>query len=382
MHMETKLVRAGIGKDSRTGAISTPIYQAATFEHPRLGESTGYDYSRTANPTRTVLEETAASLECGTTGAAFASGMAAVTAVLHLFAPGDHLVVTEDLYGGTYRVLREVLDIYGVQTSFADTSCLAAVEAAIQSNTKAIFVETPTNPLMKVSDIPGIVELAKVHGLLTIVDNTFMTPYLQRPLELGADIVIHSASKYLGGHNDVIAGLVVTREASWGERIRFIQNATGAILGPQDSWLLLRGMKTLALRMERQQHNAQTIAEWLRGQPQVEAVYYPGLADHTGYEVNRKQASGAGGMLSFTVKEEELVPYLLENLKLITFAESLGGVESLITFPARQTHADIPEEIRERLGISNRLLRLSVGIENVNDILEDIKEAFHAYSYC
>ena len=382
MHIETKLVRAGIGKDPRTGAVSTPIYQVATFEHPRLGESTGYDYSRTANPTRTILEETAAELESGVTGAAFASGMAAVTAVLHLFAPGDHLVVTEDLYGGTYRVLREVLDGYGVQTSFVDTSCIQAIEAAIQPNTKAIFIETPTNPLMKVSDIPAIVALARAHGLLTIVDNTFMTPYLQRPLELGADIVLHSASKYLGGHNDVIAGLVVTREASWGERIRFIQNATGAILGPQDSWLLLRGMKTLALRMERQQSNAQAIAEWLGSQPQVEAVYYPGLPGHSGYEVNKKQASGAGGMLSFTVKDEELVPYLLENLKLITFAESLGGVESLITFPARQTHADIPEEIREKLGISNRLLRLSVGIENVDDILEDIKEAFHAYSYC
>ncbi|BAU26018.1 cysteine synthase /cystathionine gamma-synthase [Aneurinibacillus soli] len=382
MHIETKLVRAGVGKDPQTGAVSTPIYQVATFAHPKLGESTGYDYSRTANPTRTALEEVAACLERGSTAAAFASGMAAVTAVLHLFAPGDHLIVTEDLYGGTYRVLREVLNVYGVQASFVDTSDLKAIETAIQSETKGIFIETPTNPLMKISDIPGVVGLAQAHGLLTIVDNTFMTPYLQRPLELGADIVIHSASKYLGGHNDVIAGLVVTKDEELGERIRFIQNATGAILGPQDSWLLLRGLKTLALRVERQQYNAQVIAEWLCKQPQIEAVYYPGLANHEGYEVNRKQASGAGGMLSFTVKEEKLVPYLLENLKLVTFAESLGGVESLITFPARQTHADIPEEIRKQLGISDRLLRLSVGIENVDDILADIKEALHAYSYC
>lgn len=382
MHIETELVRAGIGRDPQTGAVSPPIYQVATFAHPRLGESTGYDYSRTANPTRTVLEDGAARLEKGAVASAFASGMAAVTAVLHLFAPGDHLIVTEDLYGGTYRVLREVLNVYGVQASFVDTSNLKAIEAAIQSDTKGIFIETPTNPLMKISDIPCVVALAKAHGLLTIVDNTFMTPYLQKPLELGADIVIHSASKYLGGHNDVIAGLVVTKDEKLGERIRFIQNATGAILGPQDSWLLLRGLKTLALRVERQQYNAQVIAEWLCKQPQIEAVYYPGLVNHEGYEVNRKQASGAGGMLSFTVKEEELVPYLLENLKLVTFAESLGGVESLITFPARQTHADIPEETRKQLGISDRLLRLSVGIYNVDDILADIKEVLHAYSYC
>ncbi|WCN37622.1 trans-sulfuration enzyme family protein [Aneurinibacillus uraniidurans] len=382
MHIETELVRAGIGRDPQTGAVSPPIYQVATFAHPKLGESTGYDYSRTANPTRTVLEDAAARLEKGAVASAFASGMAAVTAVLHLFAPGDHLIVTEDLYGGTYRVLREVLNVYGVQASFVDTSNLKEVEAAIQSDTKGIFIETPTNPLMKISDIPCVVALAKAHGLLTIVDNTFMTPYLQKPLELGADIVIHSASKYLGGHNDVIAGLVVTKDEKLGERIRFIQNAIGAILGPQDSWLLLRGLKTLALRMERQQYNAQVIAEWLCKQPQIEAVYYPGLENHEGYEVNRKQASGAGGMLSFTVKEEELVSYLLENLKLVTFAESLGGVESLITFPARQTHADIPEETRKQLGISDRLLRLSVGIENVDDILADIKEVLHAYSYC
>lgn len=382
MHIETELVRAGIGRDPQTGAVSPPIYQVATFAHPKLGESTGYDYSRTANPTRTVLEDAAARLEKGAVASAFASGMAAVTAVLHLFAPGDHLIVTEDLYGGTYRVLREVLNVYGVQASFVDTSNLKAIEAAIQPDTKGIFIETPTNPLMKISDIPGVVALAKAHGLLTIVDNTFMTPYLQKPLELGADIVIHSASKYLGGHNDVIAGLVVTKDEKLGERIRFIQNATGAILGPQDSWLLLRGLKTLALRVERQQYNAQVIAEWLCEQPQIEVVYYPGLVNHEGYEVNQKQASGAGGMLSFTVKEEGLVPYLLENLKLVTFAESLGGVESLITFPARQTHADIPEETRKQLGISDRLLRLSVGIENVDDILADIKEVLHAYSYC
>jgi cystathionine gamma-synthase len=380
MHIETLLVRSGVGRDPATGSITTPIYQAATFEHPRLGESTGYDYSRTANPTRTALEEAIAGLEKGTEGFAFASGMAGVAAVLSLFKSGDHLLASEDLYGGTYRILSDVLEPSGIQVSYVNTSDLQAIKEAVRPNTKALFIETPTNPLMQITDIAAAADMAKTYGIWTIVDNTFMSPYCQRPIELGADIVVHSGSKYIGGHNDVIAGLVVTRCREIGERIRFYQNAIGAILGPQDSWLLLRGVKTLALRMEKQADNALKIARWLEEQTDViKQVYYPGLETHPGYAVMKKQASGFGGMLSFTVREEKLVPYLLEHLKLITFAESLGGVESLITFPARQTHADIPEEIRNALGVTNCLLRLSVGIEHADDLIQDLKEVFDAY---
>jgi cystathionine gamma-synthase len=379
MRINTILARAGIGKDPATGAISTPVYHSATFQHPALGQSTGYDYSRTANPTRAVLEETIATLEKGAVGLAFSSGMAAITAVLLLFKPGDHIIVSEDLYGGTYRILEQIFQNYGVLASYVDTTRVEDVKAAISPATKALLIETPTNPLMQVSDLRKLIQLGKARELITIVDNTFMTPYLQQPLVLGADIVVHSATKYLGGHNDVVCGLVATREAELGEKIRFIQNTTGSILGPQDSWLLLRGIKTLALRMDRHQENAQKIAEWLVKHPEIERVYYPGLPDHPGHEVCREQASGFGGMLSFVVKDPDLVPYLLENLKLITFAESLGGVESLITFPARQTHADIPEEIRNQIGVTDCLLRLSVGIEDADDLLSDLKEALHAY---
>jgi cystathionine gamma-synthase len=382
MRIETLLVQSGVGKDPSTGAVSTPIYQSATFAHPKLGVSTGYDYARTANPTRTALEEAITKLEGGAVGAAFSSGMAAVTAVLLLFKPGDHLLVSDDLYGGTYRVLEQIFSEYGIQVSFVDTNDVEALEKERQSNTKGLFIETPTNPLMKVTDIHQAIAFARDHQMLTIVDNTFMTPYFQRPLEAGADIVLHSATKYLGGHNDVVAGLVVTREETWGEKIRFIQNSIGAILGPQDSWLLLRGMKTLAIRMERHEENAQKIARWLVEQPEVEQVYYPGLEDHPGHEICRRQSTGFGGMLSFTVRDEALVPYLLENLNLIAFAESLGGVESLLTFPTTQTHADIPEEIRERIGITNRLLRFSVGIEHVEDLISDIKRCFYEYQSC
>jgi cystathionine gamma-synthase len=379
MQIETILARAGLGKDPATGSVSTPIYQSATFEHPKLGESTGYDYSRTANPTRSSLEEAVAALEKGAVGLAFSTGMAAITAVFFLFKPGDHLVVSEDLYGGTYRLLNEMFCEYGIQVSYVDTSDSEAIEASIHESTKALFIETPTNPLMKISDLKKSIEIAKQHNLLTIVDNTFMTPYFQQPLVLGADIVVHSATKYLSGHNDVVAGVVVAREESLGERIRFVQNSAGSILGPQDCWLLLRGLKTLALRMDRHQENAQQIAEWLTQQPEVEQVYYPGLSDHPGYETGSQQATGFGGMLSYTVKDKALVPYFLEHLKLITFAESLGGVESLITFPARQTHADIPEEIRDRLGITDKLLRLSVGIEHIEDLIGDFTQTFAKY---
>lgn len=375
MKIHSKVVQAGVKTDEKTGAISTPIYQTATFRHPELGRSTGFDYSRTSNPTRLALEETIADLEGGAGGYAFSTGMAAVTAVLMLYRAGDHLIAVEDCYGGTYRVLERIFSQFGLTVSFVDGSLTAEVAAAIRPNTKAILIETPTNPLLKIVDIRAIVKLAKQHHLQTIVDNTFLTPYCQRPLELGADLVIHSGTKYLGGHNDVLSGLVVAKDPELAERVRFIQNSTGAVLSPFDSWLLLRGVKTLAVRMDRHNHNALLVARWLMQHPHVKRVYYPGLPDHPGRAVQESQASGYGGMLSFVVDNSSLVPQVLKRVELIQFAESLGGVESLITFPAVQTHADVPPEVRERLGISDCLLRLSVGIEDAQDIIDDLAQA-------
>ena len=375
LRLETLLAQAGISHRDPTGAVSVPIYQTAIFRHPGLGQSTGYDYSRTANPTRTALEEAIATLEGGERGLAFASGMAAITTVAMLFHSGDHLVLSEDLYGGTYRLFEKVLSQFGLAASYVDTTDPRAVEKALRSNSRALFVETPTNPTMRISDLRALAKLAKERDLLTVVDNTFMTPYLQRPLALGWDLSVHSATKYLGGHNDLVAGLVVARDRALGDRLAALQNATGAVLGPQDSWLLLRGMKTLALRLDRQQQNARAIAEWLAGHPRVREVYYPGLPGHPGGEVHGSQASGAGGMVAFTVEDEDLVGRILSRVKVIFFAESLGGVESLITFPAVQTHSDVPEEIRQRLGITRRLLRLSVGIEAVEDLIADLDRA-------
>ena len=357
------------------GAVSVPIYQTAMFRHPGLGQSTGYDYSRSANPTRTALEEAIASLEGGARGLAFASGMAAITTVALLFRSGDHLLLSDDLYGGTYRLFEQVLAPFGLQASYLDTGDLAAVAAAIGPNTRALFIETPTNPTMKVSGLAALAGLARERGLLTIVDNTFMTPYLQRPLELGCDLVVHSATKYLGGHNDLVAGLAVARDGQLGDRLAALQNATGGVLGPQDCWLLMRGMKTLGVRLDRQQENAEAIARWLLDHPGVERVYYPGLPGHPGADVHSRQASGAGGMVSFAVREQGMVERVLSRVRLISFAESLGGVESLITFPAVQTHADVPAEVRERLGITDRLLRLSVGIEAAEDLIADLEQA-------
>jgi len=371
----TKLVHLGVCSNEKTGAISTPIYQNATFRHPGLGQSTGFDYSRTQNPTRKVLEEGIAALEGGAAGFAFASGMAAITAVLMLFQAGDHLVVAADCYGGTYRVLDRIFSKFGLTASFVDTNNTAEVVKAVTPSTKAIIVETPTNPLLRIADIAAIVDIAKLYSLTVIVDNTFMTPYFQRPIEQGADIVIHSGSKYLAGHNDLVCGLAVTRTAEVGERLGFIQNSTGAVLSPSDSWLLIRGIKTLALRLEKHNANGLAVAAWLQNHPRVCAVYYPGLSDHPGKDVHDRQALGYGGMLSFVVDDPALVPELLKRVKLISFAESLGGVESLITFPAVQTHADIPAAEREKLGISDCLLRLSVGIEDAGDIIVDLNQA-------
>jgi cystathionine gamma-synthase len=375
MKFSSKVVHIGVRTDEKTGAISTPIYQTASFQHPALGKSTGYDYTRSKNPTRDVVEQGIAELEGGAAGFAFATGMAAITAVLMLYRSGDHLLVVEDCYGGTYRVLDRIFSQFGIETTFLDSKKFTDISSEIRSNTRAILIETPTNPLMNIISIEGLANICKARDLQLIVDNTFLTPYFQRPLELGADIVIHSGTKYLAGHNDLLCGLVVVREQELAEKVRFIQNSTGGILSPGDSWLLIRGLKTLALRMEKHNENAGLVAEWLCGHPHVERVYYPGLADHPGKAVHDQQAFGYGGMISFVLKDAELVPKLLSSVKLIQFAESLGGVESLITFPAVQTHADIPPATRERLGISDRLLRLSVGIEAAEDIIKDLEQA-------
>lgn len=375
MKIETKAVHGCKGFDPHTGAISIPIYQSATFRHPGLYQTTGYDYSRLQNPTREELENTMARLENGMAGFAFSTGMAAVTAVIDLFSPGDHILVSDDLYGGTYRVFEEIYRKYGMEFSYVDTSVTAEVKENIRGNTRGIFIETPSNPMMKVADIRAIVELACEKKILTIVDNTFLTPYYQRPLELGADVVLHSGTKYLGGHNDTLAGLIVVNDAGIAERLKLIQKSTGAVLAPFDSWLILRGIKTLGVRLDRQQANACQLAEWLKMHPRVEAVHYVGLPGHPHYEISRQQASGFGAMISFTVRDVQLVERVLERVRVITFAESLGGVESLITYPAVQTHAAIPKELRDRLGVTDRLLRLSVGIEAVEDLIADLEQA-------
>lgn len=375
MKKETAVVRGYRCIDEKTGAISFPIYQSATFRHPGLNESTGYDYSRTQNPTREELEKTIAKLERGTDGLAFSTGMAAISAIISIFKPGDNIVVSDDLYGGTYRIFEEIYGPYGIKAVYVDTQDIANIEGVVDENTKAIFLETPSNPIMKVSDIKAVSEYAKSREIITIVDNTFLTPYYQQPIELGADIVVHSATKYLGGHNDTLAGLVVTATEEYGEKLRFVQNSVGAVLAPFDSWLILRGIKTLGVRLDRQEQNAIHIAKWLSDHEKIDKVYYVGLEDHPGYSLTKSQTSGFGSMISFTVKDVSLVEQVLGRLKLIFFAESLGGVESLMTYPLTQTHADIPEEIRERLGVNDKLLRLSVGIESVEDLIADLEQS-------
>lgn len=375
MNIGTQAVQIGLEWDTRTGAVSVPIYQTATFRHPGLGQSTGYDYTRSGNPTRQSLEDGMARLDNGARACAYASGMAAIANLLLLFRSGDHLIVTEDLYGGTCRLFDKVFDQFGLTFSYVDTSDVEAVRAALTPQTKAVFVESLTNPLLKFADIPALSTLCRAHNLLLIVDNTFLTPYLLRPLDLGADIAVYSASKYLAGHNDTIAGLVVVKDAELAERVYYHQNAAGAILGPQDSWLVMRGIKTLGVRLDRQQENAGKIAGWLKDHPAVAKVYYPGLEDHPGHALIKRDSRGFGAMIAFEVASHALVEQVLMKTRLISFAESLGGVESLITFPEVQTHADIPPELRARLGINNTLLRLSVGIEDGNDLIEDLRQA-------
>ncbi|WP_201258034.1 trans-sulfuration enzyme family protein [Syntrophotalea acetylenivorans] len=375
LSLESRLVQCGVGRDTHTGGISLPIYPSTTFRHPGVGESTGFDYTRSGNPTRQVLEETLADLEGGARGLVFASGMAALTTLFLHFSAGDHLVVSRDLYGGTYRVLGQVFAKLGVMASYVDTTDAAAVAAAIRPQSRALLVETPGNPLLGVADLQTLGELCQNHGLLFIVDNTFLTPVLQRPLEFSADVVVYSATKYFGGHNDLCAGVLIARTAELGERLYFLQNSTGAILPPQDCWLLLRSLKTLSLRLERHCRNALEVAHWLHGHPRVKEIYYPGLPGHPGHTLSLEQTRGFGGMLSFRVDSPATARQVLKKLRLISFAESLGGVESLMTLPAVQTHADIPEPERLRLGICESLLRLSVGIENPQDIIADLAQA-------
>jgi cystathionine gamma-synthase len=375
MKIESRLAQIGSISEPVTGAVSFPVYQSTAFRHPKLGQSTGFDYSRTKNPTRAVLEEAIAQLEAGDQGFASSSGMASLQTIFALFSQGDHLIVSLDLYGGTYRLLEKIMSRFGITATYVDTNDLDALEAERTPSTKGVLIETPTNPLMMVTDIAKVCAWAKCHGILTIVDNTLLTPFLQRPIELGADIVIHSATKYLGGHNDVLAGLIVTKGKELSEQVAFLHNSIGAVLGPQDSWLLMRGMKTLALRMERHQYNATRIAEFLKEHPDVEEVYYPALPQHPGFEIQNRQSSGNTGIFSFRLKDARMVEPILRHIKLIAFAESLGGVESLMTYPAVQTHADIPEEIRRKVGVDDRLLRFSVGIEHADDLIADLAGA-------
>ncbi|MDR1564688.1 MAG: PLP-dependent aspartate aminotransferase family protein [Oscillospiraceae bacterium] len=375
MKSETACLHAVRDTTHSTGAVATPIYQTATFAHPAFGQSTGYDYSRSQNPTREHLEKLVAALEGGSDAIAFSTGMAAIATVMELFKIGDELIATEDLYGGSIRLFNYISQKNGIGVHYADTANLAAVKALITDKTKAIFIESPTNPMMLVTDIAAVKELVKGRDILIIVDNTFLTPYFCKPIELGADIVIHSGTKYLSGHNDTLAGFAVTAKEELAERIRFLTKTTGAVLAPFDSFLVTRGIKTLAIRLEKAQQNAIGLAEWLKKHPKVKSVNYVGLPEHPSYELSKRQGSGFGAMISFSVDTAETARTLLERINLILYAESLGGVETLMTYPATQTHADVPEAERIARGIDDRLLRLSAGIEALEDLIEDLEAA-------
>jgi cystathionine gamma-synthase/cystathionine gamma-lyase len=373
----TKAIHVGQDPDPATGATIVPIYQTSTYTQARVGEHKGFDYSRTINPTRLALERQLASLEGARFGSAFASGMAATTAVLGLLSSGDHVVVTDDLYGGTYRLFARVLERHGLEFSYVDMSDLGAVRAAIRPNTKLFWVETPTNPLLKIVDIAAVAALRR-DSQIVAVDNTFATPYFQQPLALNAQIVVHSTTKYIGGHSDVVGGIAITDDPELHEQIKFQQNAAGAVPGPHDAWLTMRGAKTLALRMREHAHNAQIVAEFLESREDVARVYYPGLRSHAQYELAKRQMSGFGGMLSIVIDDADRALDFASRLKYFSLAESLGGVESLISHPGRMTHGSIPKEERERRGVHDGLLRLSVGIEDIADLLDDLREALDA----
>lgn len=375
LKFESIVVHGANGVDPTTGSISYPIYQTATFKHHGLEKTDPYNYSRCINPTREELERTMCILEEGNRAFAVTSGMAAVSLVTSLLNPHDHIIYSDDVYGGTYRCVNEVLEPYGIESDSIDLTDLDLLKKTIKPNTKMIFIETPTNPMMKVADIAAIAKIGHEIGALVVVDNTFLTPYYQKPLTLGADIVVHSGTKYLGGHNDVVAGIVVVKDEQIGEKLEIQMYINGAGLGPMDSWLLLRGIKTLALRMTKHSENAMKVANFLRNHPKVEKVYYVGFEDHPNYATTIKQTTGFGGMISFRVDNLETVNKLLTKVKLVTFAESLGGVESLVTHPVSRTHTEIKEEIRQALGITDTLLRLSVGIEDADDIIADLTQA-------
>ena len=380
LDIKTKCIYGDKDENSaeNTGAISFPIFQTATYEHPEIGKSTGFDYSRLQNPTRERVEKVVASLENGIDALAFSSGMAAITALMEIFKPGDHLITDSDLYGGSIRLFNNISEKNGIQ--FTHINCSDEnIEDAILDNTKAIYIETPTNPMMNITDIRKTAEIARKNNLLLIVDNTFLSPYFQNPLDLGADIVVHSGTKFLGGHNDTLAGFIVTNSEELSEKLRFIIKTVGSGLSPMDSWLILRGIKTLAIRMERAQENAQAIVEFLLKEPAVRKVYYPGIKGTKSYEICKSQARGFGSMLTFEVESPELAKHILKHTKLIPFAESLGGVETLLTYPYTQTHADVPAEIRNANGITESVLRLSAGIEAKEDLINDLRQAIVSY---
>lgn len=375
MDFHTRCIHGSDTKYDRTGAISVPIFQSATFAHPAVGQSTGFDYSRLQNPTREYLEETVANLEEGIAALAFTTGMAAITTMMELFAPGDHIIASDDLYGGSRRLFSHVSQKNGTAFDFVNTAFLDAVTARIKPATKAVFIETPSNPMMQVTDIAAVAAICKEHNLLLIVDNTFLTPYFQKPLTLGADIVVHSGTKYLGGHNDTLAGFLVVADDTLAERLRFLTKTIGAGLSPFDSFLITRGIKTLPIRMDRQQQTALVLAEWLCTRSEIRAVHYVGLPGSSGHEIVKKQSSGFGSMISFETQEAAMAPQILERVRIMQYAESLGGTETLITYPMMQTHADVPKREREAKGVDEHLLRLSVGLESADDLISDFKQA-------
>lgn len=378
LHFESRAIHGALGNDPITGSVSFPIYQTSTFRHVGLGQSTGYDYSRLQNPTRQELERTMAILEEGLEGFALSSGQAANMALFTLLNPGDHVLLTDDIYGGTYRIGEDIFTKYGCTFTYIDMSNLDEVKANLTEKTKMVFIETPTNPMMKVADIAAISKLAKSVGALTIVDNTFLTPYFQKPITLGADAVVHSATKYIGGHNDSIAGIVVVNTPELAAHMRLQLKSHGNGLAPLDSWLLLRGLKTMQLRMDRHNENAKKVAEWLRTQPKVTKVFYVGFEDHPQYDITLKQTTGFGGMISFNVDSFETVKKVLSGVDMIMFAESLGGTETLITYPRTQTHESLKEETRQKLGITETFLRISIGLEHVDDIIADLDQALNS----
>ncbi|MGD6887212.1 bifunctional cystathionine gamma-lyase/homocysteine desulfhydrase [Staphylococcus shinii] len=378
MNKKTQLIHGGVTTDPYTGAVTTPIYQTSTYIQDDIGDMRqGYEYSRSANPTRTALEGLIADLEEGQFGYAFGSGMAAISAVIMLLDKGDHLLINSDVYGGTYRVLSKVFTRFGIEADFIDTTQIDEIEQYIKPETKMLYIETPSNPLLRVTDIKKSAELAKSHNLISVVDNTFMTPYFQNPLKFGIDIVLHSATKYLGGHSDVVSGLVATNDETLAERIGFIQNSTGGVLGPQDSYLLIRGIKTLGIRMEQVQRNTLEIIAMLQEHNAVRQVFHPSIATHLNHDIHQRQTEGHTGVVAFEVADIESAKQVIKASKYFTLAESLGAVESLISVPALMTHASIPKDIREKEGIADGLIRLSVGIEGTEDLVEDLKAALN-----